>query len=758
MTTKISLCGEYKLFIADCDKPRGDSGEGERVFGGESIPAIVPDDVICNLVRAGKLPDPYFGKNIERAAEFENKTFKFVKEFDYAFVDEEDGKDGARVRLVIEGADTFAEYYLNGEKIGESDNALVPFSFDITGRLKKGKNEFATIFSSPLKEAEKYSIRPYNVAFSNCYESLFVRKSAASYGWDIIPRAISAGFWRDVYIERVTGGEITDFYFNTVRAEKDVAITVLSVNAVIPEKYLKKCTLRFTGECGENKFVKEFPFGFNARTVYPYIENPEYWYPAGSGEQKLYSGRIEIVCGETLVAEKTFRFGLRKIELKFGEEIAEKGNFEIYVNNRLVRVRGADHTPIDVFHGKDKEKYAEVVGNLAEANCNAVRIWGGGVYEGDELYDLCDEKGIMVWQDIMLACHAYPQTEEFLNKISAETEKIAKRLRNHPSLALWCGSNETDWAYVCVGLDPNDDRVTRQAIKNTLREFDPFGNYLPSTPYFSREFVKKHGRFYFDLKEIEEARVPLPEEHYWWHRDDFLSFTKQNHRFIAETGYSGSPEISSLDKFLPKGWKYENDEDWACHSFPTESSRRTGIDYLFTGVPETNEDLVAASRFYQAEAYKFVSERSRINKNCNGLILWNLRDGFPVLASSIVDYYGKKKTAFYAVKAAFEPIQCFIIRNVEKAKIYIVNDTESAKACEILIKTTEGETLLSGSFAAEKGVAEIAEIPVKTGQTIISEFRDGGKTIRNYAFIYEDKINYPEYKAVYEKTIEKILK
>ena len=252
--------------------------------------------------------------------------------------------------------------------------------------------------------------------------------------------------------------------------------------------------------------------------------------------------------------------------------------------------------------------------------------------------------------------------------------------------------------------------------------------------------------------------MPLPEEHYWWHRDDFLSFTKQNHRFIAEIGYSGSPEISSLDRFLPKGWKYENDEDWECHSFPTESYRRTGIDYLFNGVPETNEDLVAASQYYQAEAYKFISERSRVNKNCNGLILWNLRDGFPVSASSIVDYYGKKKAAFYAVKAAFEPIQCFVINKAEKAKVYIVNDTKISKNGKILVRTSEEEILLSNSFSAENGVNEIAEIPVKIGQTIISELVSDGKTIKNYAFVYKGKINYFEYKNAYEKTIEKILK
>ena len=750
MIEKISLNGEYKLYVFDFGK----SPKTPAELSGENFPAIVPGEAYSDLVRAGLFPDPYIEANIEGTREVEDKDFWFVKKFDYSCRAEKTG----RVRLVAEGADAFAEYFINGEKIGESDNALVPFSFDVTGKLAEGENEFAVKFRSAVKEAEKYAIRPYNVAFSGCYESLNERRSAASYGWDILPRAISAGLWRDVYIENVTGGEITDFYFNTLRAEKEVAITVLSLNAVIPEEYIKKCTLRFTGKCGGKEFTKEYPFEFNACTVYPYIENPEYWYPAGCGKQSLYSGKIEILCGKTLVAEKSFRFGLRKAEVRFGEEIGKEGNFEIYINNRLIKVRGADHTPIDVFHSKDKEKYAEVVDNLAEANCNAVRIWGGGVYEGDEFYDLCDEKGIMVWQDLMLACHAYPQTEEFLNKISEETEKAVKRLRNHPSLTLWCGSNETDWAYVCVGLDPNDDKVTRKAVKNAVKEFDPFGNYLPSTPYFSRKFVKEYGKFYLDLKEIEEARIPLPEEHYWWHRDDFKSFTRQNHRFIAEIGYSGSPEIASLDKFLPKGWEFNNDEAWKGHSFPTEASRKTGIDYFFYGVPETNEDLVKASQYYQAEAYKFIAERSRTNENCNGLILWNLRDGFPVLASSVVDYYGKKKAAFYAVKACYKPVQCFIIAEGRRAKIYTVNDCGEGKKSEITLKRSSGEVFFTKKLIIKEGITELAEISVSEGEVITSEINLSGETIANYAYICGEKADYAKYKTAYEKSIEKILK
>lgn len=744
MVNKIDLSGEYRLYTFDSGNAplmpdTLESADNEK----QPLTAQVPGNVELDYMRAGLFPDLYFGDNILRTKGLENKDFWYEKTFEVDF------PNVFGARLVFEGVDTIAEYFLNGVKIGQSDNALIPHSFDITNVLIEGQNTLAVHIFSAVQAAEKYEISPYNVAFPNTYESLNIRKSAASYGWDILPRALSAGIWRDVFIEFNAETEIKDVYLSTCRVEKDTAILICSVNAKIPQKLRDMCTLKITGECKGHKFVKEAPLLFNAATVYPYVEHPLLWYPQGMGEQNLYDVRIEIIAFGRAIARKTLKYGIRKVDVKCTEEIGEEGDFAIFVNGEKCRIRGIDHTPIDVFHSKDAKKTREVVENIAELNANLVRIWGGGVYENDEFYDLCDEKGILVWQDIMLACHAYPQTAEFLEKMTAEVKAAAKRLRNHSCLALWCGSNETDWAYVCVGLDPNDDKLTRKAIKDALYESDPFRYYLPSTPYFSREFVKERGgKFYLDLAEIEEARVPLAEEHYWWHRDDFKSFTKQSHKFIAEIGYGGSAEKASVDKFLKKGYTFDDDAAWSCHSFPTESKRDTGINYLFDGVLDDTAEKIAASMDYQAEAYRYIVEKSRTNENTNGIMLWNLRDGFPIFSSAIVDYYGRKKLAYYAVRAAYEPLQVFI--DGETGEITLVNDSTYQGEISVKVQTGKGALLLEKTFVIKQGVQKIGTFDKKINKNsewVKTEIAYPGKTIESKVYVYSGKINYSDYRG-----------
>lgn len=738
MIKKISLNGEYHLYTFENETAPKTPAELKKSRANYII-AKVPGNVELDYMRAGLFPDLYYGENIKLVKSLEDKDFWYETSFTV------NAKQGDNVRLVFDGVDAIAEYFLNDKKIGESDNALIPHAFDVSNHIANGKNVLYVHIHSAVLYAKRYEISPYNVAFPECYESLNVRKSAACYGWDILPRVVSAGIWRNVTLEIVNGVEIKNCYISTCRVSDEIAVLVVSVNADVP--YGKECILRIVGECVESKFIKEVPFLFNATTVYPYIENPKLWYPQGMGEQNLYDINIQLLYDKKVVAEKKLRYGIRKIEVKYTEEVDEKGNFCIYVNGKKCRIRGVDHTPIDVFHSKDKEKTAEIVESIADMNCNMVRIWGGGVYENDEFYDLCDEKGIMVWQDIMLACHSYPQTEEFLKKIAKECKAISQRLRNHSCIALWCGSNETDWAYVCVGLNPNSDKVTRIAIKDALYEDDPYRNYLPSTPYFSQRFVEKYGgQFYLDLKEIEDARRSLAEEHYWWHRNDFYSFKKMPHRFVAEIGYSSCPDKESVDKFLPQGYTFDS-KVWECHSFPTEEGMNTGIEYLFNSVFDKVEDKIIASQIYQAEAYKYIVEQSRINKNNNGIMLWNLRDGFPIFSSSIIDYYGEKKFSYYAVKASYEPLQCIIDNEENDIFVYVVNDSTYIGAVLVSVKSVDGKILLKKKIKIKNGVTKIGEICKDKSKTIAlqTELSFANKIVKNYAYCKNGKITYSEY-------------
>lgn len=738
---KISLNGNYKLYITDGKNP-----DFDRVnFNGlsEPIDATVPGNVELDLMRANLLPDLYFADNIKKAEYLESKDFVYVKDFEFDF------NDNCHRELVFDGVDTIAEYYLNGVKIGESENAFVEYRFSVDDVLKNGSNRLVVHIFSSVNHAKKYEYTPLNIGiYDGCYESLNIRKPASSFGWDILPRAVSAGIFRDVYIQECSAVEITNVYIATNRLVDNLAILTVSVNARIADEFSGKLTLKISGKCKDSEFNKICPFTFTSKTVFPYVENPVLWYPCGYGAPDLYDVTVELVADGKVMARKSIKFGIRSVEVGYTEEIGENGDFRIFVNDKLIKVKGVNHTPIDVYHSKDKEKYADIVDGIKGMNCNFVRVWGGGVYEDDEFYSLCDEKGIMVWHDFMLACHMYPQTKEFLDKISFECKNVVEGLRNHTSIIAWCGSNETDWMYTCIGLNPNDDKITRVIMKDVLSAVDPFRPFFPTTPYFSNDFIKKQGGvFYVDLAEITERRRPLPEEHYWWHRNDFLKFTDQNHKFIMEIGFGGCNSLDELNKYLPVGWTFKDDKFWGCHSYPTEDSRTAGLDYLFDGVENNNEELVAASRAYQAEAYKYIVERSRIRPYFNGICLWNYRDGFPIFSSAFVGYDGDKRPAYFAVKNSYEPVQCIMKYENGKVEVYIVNDTPSE---------FKGRLRLSGIFGIKEKEIDIKAneiilvdtISCGENQFITSELNVCGKTVKNYLYTYGGKIDYRRYKEL----------
>lgn len=740
MTNKILLNGKYKLYTFDSES----CPETPSKLEGNYIEATVPGNVELDYMRAGVFGDLYSDDNLKRVAELENKDFWYVKNFSF------DGKIDGDYRLVFRGVDCFAEYFLNGVKVGESDNSFIERSFDVTRFLNEGENVLAVHVYSALKKAQEYKINPYNVAFDGCYESLNVRKSPSSYGWDILPRAISGGIIKDVYLEKEEANRIEDLYVTTARAQDDVAVLVVSLNAVLENEYIGKTKLKIRGVCKDCRFDYEYPMSFTSATVYPYVKAPRLWYPKGFGEQNLYDVTVSVICDGKVIAEKSLRYGIRYAKLRYGDAVMPEGDFYVEVNGKKVRIRGVNHTPIDIFHSKDKASYRRIVADVAEMNANMIRVWGGGVYEDDEFFDLCDEYGILIWQDVMLACHAYPQTADFCEKIDKEVKAVAKRIRNHCSLLCYTGSNETDWAYVCVGLNPNDDVVTRKVVPKALYSVDPYRDYLPSTPYFSEKYYEKFGKtFFLDLDEIEENRRSLPEEHFWWHRNDFLSFKNQKHRFVAEIGYSGAPSDEVITKNLPAGTSITDDAKWKSHSFPTENDRLTGVKYLFAENTVSKEESVNATRLYQAEAYKFIAETSRIRADANGIVLWNLSDGYPIFSSSLIDYYGWKKPAYYAVKASYAPKQIIFENAKHGVNVYAVND--GAKDVSVKVKIqSKNEVLYSDDVEIQAGtIKKLTVLDLKPGEYALSELTENGSAVYNYVYRYEDKIDYEKYAEFY---------
>lgn len=725
---------------------------------GEGIAAHIPGNVEIDLMNAGLLPDIYKAANVEKTRAFELYDWWYVKNFE---VDEL--PDDTDKFLVFDGVDTYAEYFLNGVKIGESDNMLIAHEFAVDHAVKAGVNRLAVHIFSTVKKSENFAVDPLMVADWECFANLRCRKAAYMYGWDIFPRVVSAGIWRSVRLECRHHVRIESVYLSTVFAKDDLAGLTFHYQLKLPAELFGKYRIELSGICKDRSFEFSYPVTYKAATKFPYVESPLLWWPNGMGEQNLYAVTVSLYDSDGCLADrKTLNFGIRHIRLERKDFLGE-GGFALYVNNQLALCKGANWVPLDVLPSKADEKYEECVLNYVENNSNMVRVWGGGVYEDEKFFDLCDKYGIMVWQDMMLACHAYPQDEDFANALSKEVESFVKRARNHPSLALYCGSNETDWIYFCTGQNPNDDVLTRKVIPEAIRRNDPYRAYYPSSPMFTDAYVKERGgKFLIDLKEIEESRTGLPEEHYWWHRDDYETYSGMSHCFVGEIGYSGCPSIDSLKECLPMyALNAENEfsgEAWKCHDYATDGDVRHATKYYFGKLPDTLEDFVLSSQISQAEAYKYLVEHTRLQKPyMTGVLLWNMRDGWPAYNSALIDYYGRKKLSHDYVRQAQQTL-VFIMNG--KLQGYACNDGLKAYQGEYTVYNGEGQVLQTGGFSV--GVNENALIAdfsnLQAEKYLILELTVGGERYVNH-FINEKRAHdfdgYKKFLAVYQ---EKMLK
>lgn len=739
----ITLNGTCKLY----PYPLGTAPSHPSGIAGEGLVAQIPGNVEIALMEAEILPNIYQGENVEKTRAFELYDWWYVKEFT---VDEL--PCDCEHALVFDGVDTYAEYFLNGEKIGESDNMFIAHEFAVNGFVKLGKNQLAVHIFSTVKKSEEYPASPSLVADWECFGNLYVRRPSHVYGWDIFPRVISAGIWRGVRLECRDHVRIEDIYFSTVFVKKDLAGLSFHYQLKLPAELFGKYRIEFAGKCKDRSFSFSYPVVYKAATKFPYVQNPLLWWPNGMGEQNLYDVTVTLYDERNnVVDQKQTVMGIRHVKLERADFVGENG-FRIYINEQPVFCKGANWVPLDVLHSKDAEKYEECVMNYVENNSNMVRVWGGGVYEDNAFFELCDKHGIMVWQDMMLACHAYPQDEVFCKAFSNEVESVIQKIRNHPSIVLYCGSNETDWIYFCTGQNPNDDVLTRKVIPEAIRKMDPYRAYYPTTPMFTDKFVKAQGgRFLIDLEEIERSRIGLPEEHYWWHRDDYETYAKIDHCFVGEIGYSGCPALETLQESIPvcelNAENEFNGDAWNCHQYSTDGDVRHASKYYFGTLPNTVEDFILSSQISQAEAYKYLIEQTRLKKPyMTGILLWNMRDGWPAYNSALVDYYGRKKLSFYYVRQSQQNV-VFIMG--DDLKGYACNDTLAAYQGGYKIYNGGGQVLVEGQFSvpANENVCLGDFSALKDEKYLVLELTVGENTYVNH-FINESRAHdFDGYKA-----------
>ncbi|NLA59113.1 MAG: glycoside hydrolase family 2 [Firmicutes bacterium] len=674
---RLSLNGKWmlKYFPEGTLEPR--SPEELAALDLIPIEAEVPGNVELDLVRAGVIEDPFIGLNSRELRPYEFYQWWYEREF----VVPSDWK-GRDFELVFHGLDTIATIWLNGQRIGDTRNMLIRHRFRVTEYLKYGEsNHIAVRISSPINAARQYQYEPITWSWEDRGEVLWIRKAGHMYGWDIAPRIVSAGIWRPVEIVERPVNDIESLYYWTHHVGDEKATVGVYYQFRTDTPFLNGLSLRFRGRCGDAEFTLEKPVEFIAGRLLIEVHRPQLWWPKGYGEPNLYTVTCELLRDGRVIAQRVDRIGIRTAELVRTELAGDSGDFHIRINNKRIMVKGSNWVPVDALHSRDAERIPKVVDLFDDLGCNMLRIWGGGVYEDDLLYDLCDEKGIMIWQDFAFACAMFPQKDEFFEQVRAEAQDFIERVRNHPSLVVYCGDNEIDMLLVQDGLQAEYNRISREILPEMVRRCDPYRAYVPSSPYISPE-ANKYGMNYHHY---------TPEQHLWGPRDYFKSrfFSENSAHFIGEIGYHGCPNASSIKRFISpdKLWPYHDNDEWRWHSVEHWQKNRRHYDRnelmanqvreYFGMIPDNLEEFALASQICQAEAKKFFIEQARMRKpRCTGILWWNVIDCWPQFSDAVVDYYFAKKLAYHYIKRVQVPV-CVMLGELEgwSQPVVVVNDT-----------------------------------------------------------------------------------
>ncbi|MDR0325878.1 MAG: glycoside hydrolase family 2 protein [Oscillospiraceae bacterium] len=616
---KQTLNGLWQLEIPGC-----------AAAGGDPLPVTVPGSVYSALLDNQKIEDPFWRDNELEALELMEHDFIFSRSFDL------DMPGCKQLLLVCEGLDTICDLTLNGQALGRADNMHRIWEFDVTSIVRPKDNELRLIFRSPTKEAAQRYEEIYTDGSGDAMRGFSqVRKAHCMYGWDWGPRLPDAGIWRSISIVGVEQERIDSVYITQKHCKETVELSF-----AVEKSGGGTVKITVTGPCGE-------VFDSDGSPIV--IPSPKLWWPNGHGEQPLYTVRVEVP-GD--IWER--RIGLRTLTVKRKKD--EWGeSFALTVNGLSIFAMGGDYIPQDNLLSRvTEDKIRILLEDCAAAHFNCVRVWGGGIYPQDTFFDVCDELGLIVWQDFMFACAVYELTPEFEENIRAEFIDNIKRLRHHPSLGLWCGNNEMEWQYDhnAFKMTPKQradyTRIFGYILPQVVREHDPGTFFWPSSPSSGGDFDEPN----------DENRGDV---HYWdvWHGNKpFSAYRDFYFRFASEFGFQSFPDSKTVRAFTLE-------EDRNVFSRVMEMHQRNRgangkIMIYLAGTyryPHNFDLLLYASQLLQADAIRYGVEHWRRHRGrCMGAVYWQINDIWPVASWASIDYFGRWKALHYAAKRFFAPV------------------------------------------------------------------------------------------------------
>ena len=682
----------------------GGDWEFSRTDGGNPLPAKVPGCVHTDLLANNQIDDPYYSDNEKKLMWIGETDWIYCRSFQVT----KELLASDRVDLVCEGLDTLATIKINGRIAGKADNAFRSWRFSAKRFLKAGSNRIEILFRSTIpyigRQQKKQPLALTGVGQHRIDGSNQIRKSQCNYGWDWGPMCVTCGIWKSIRLEGVETARFSDVLITQDHRQRgSVGLDIQIQAEKTADKSLSaEIILKFEAREIARQAIS-LADGAGAKRIT--VTDPQLWWPNGLGNQPLYD--IEVVlldAGRKALDRWKSTIGLRTIELdrqpdKWGE------SFRFLINGKAFFSKGANWIPADTFVTRITDDwYRYLVRSAAESNMNMLRVWGGGIYESDVFYDLCDEYGVLVWQDFMFACSAYPlHDEQFVASVGSEAAENIVRLRHHPSMALWCGNNEIEQMHeTLISEEPAQYKMTWDDYRSVfddllpglVKKLHPGIAYWPSSPHSP------------DPKRTDYNDPTVGDAHLWdvWHgRKPFEWYRTCEHRFNSEFGFQSFPEPSIVESYTPA-------DERNITSYTMELHQRSGIgneaimQYMLSWfrMPTSFNHTLWLSQILQGMAIKYAVEhwRRKMPRGM-GTLYWQLNDCWPVASWSSIDYPGNWKALHYMARDFYAPLMVSSVENTEKGTIelWVSNDLPKPQEGTVVWKavSTDGKAGSTGS-------------------------------------------------------------
>jgi beta-mannosidase len=666
----------------------------------EWSPGTVPGGVHTDLLALNKIADPFVADNELKVLWVAENDW----EYRYTFTINADFLAEENVSLVCDGLDTIADVYLNETYLGHAENMFRRWEWKVKPLLREGSNELRIVFGSPVRFITAKQAQLPLQGGGDIPGGPHLRKAPCHWGWDWGPKLPPIGIWKEIRLE----GYSVRFEDIHLRQTLDLngATIKADVRAEMAGKAEIRASMKVNGPDSEQFETNEVPLtliegGACFTNLAVELPNPQLWWPNGYGAQPLYEVEVTLKDGNNILDQRTYKIGLRTIELR--QEPDQWGKeFTFYVNGVRLFAKGADWIPTDSLPTRITESILEgLLKSAVDANMNMLRIWGGGYYPEDMFYDLCDRYGILLWQDFMFACGIYPADADFFQNFRMEAVENVRRLRHHAALALWCGNNEMEQGWCDWGWNKPADslnqrlkdgyhRMFHQLLPELLSVEDPDHSYWPSSASANTAFEDANNQVQGDC-------------HYWdvWHgRKPFTAYRTQYPRFMSEFGFQALPPLKTIAT-------YADPVDWNMTSYIMEHHQRStsGNGLMLAQMTDTFRvakdfpSLVYLSLILQAEGIRYGVEHWRRNRDrVSGTLIWQLNDCWPVASWASLDYFGRWKALHYAAKRFYAPLLLSVAEDGKTMKVHVTSDL--VRPVDVLVRwrleMLDGKCLNSG--------------------------------------------------------------